>query len=103
VADQQQTAVGRQSRQRIERLACAEPAGQGRMHVQAFALAVVPLLGGQLGRLLSARLGAEQHRIEAGVDPRQGGACGACLSFAPDGQPALCIRARPVRLGLGMT
>jgi len=103
MADQEQAPVGRHTLKLGQRLARAESAGQRRMDQQAFALSVLPPLGGQLGGLAGPDLGAEQHGIEACVQPRQRGARGASLRFATCGQPALGIRARPVRLRLGVT
>ena len=86
-----------------QRLNCAEPARERRMDPQTLPLGILPALGRQLGGLPGAGLGAEQHGVEAGVEPCQGGARRACLRFAPHGEPALGIRARPVRLSLGVT
>jgi len=103
VPDEQHTPVGRHVRERGERVTRVEPASQRRVYDRQPALGGVPLLGGQLRGLLSTRLGAEQHGVEGSIEPRQGDPRRACLGFAPNGQPALGIRARSVRLGLGVT
>ena len=80
-----------------------EAAGQRRMHQQQLALLLAPVLGGQLGGLARARLGAEQDGVEARLQARQRDPGRVRLAFTALGQTALGVRARAVRLGIAVT
>ncbi|HME01511.1 MAG TPA: hypothetical protein VKG38_00590 [Solirubrobacteraceae bacterium] len=101
--DEQDTPLGRHGAQRVEGLRGIEALSQWRVLLQRFALLLAPGLRGQFRGLARTRLGAEEHRIEGRIEPRQGDARCACLGFAPSRQPAIGIGARAVRLGLCMT
>jgi len=102
VADKQQPSVRIHRRRRVARLLGVEVAGEGRMLAQALALIWLPLLRGQLGGLLGALLGTEQHRIEGHAQPGERGAGDARLTLAARRESSLCIGARSVRLCLGV-
>ena len=90
----------------LERLAGArgvEAARQRRVRGEDRPLGLRPALGGQLGGLARANLGAEQHGVETGLKPGQREAGGPRLAPPPGRQAALGVRAGSVRLGLGMT
>ncbi len=93
MADEQQAPVGRQAGQLGERLARIEAAGERRMHGQQLALLRAPVLGGQLCRPARARLGAEQDRVEARLQPLERDPGGVRLAGAALGQTALGVRA----------
>jgi len=103
MTDEQQAPVGSEPRQRVAGLARVEAARQRRMGPQALTLLPVPLCRRQLRRLARAHLGAEQHRLEARFQARDGDASGSRLALAARGQPALGIRARTVGLRVGVT
>ena len=107
VADQQQAAVGAETpRERVERLRARRsrpPAADA--HAQAArAAARSSCLGRELGRLARAHLGADQHRLEArlpGARARRPAARAWRSPRAVSRRSA--VRARAVRLGLGVT
>jgi hypothetical protein len=103
VADEQQVSIGGKNAQRSERLGGVEAFGQRRVHSDPRAQARAPLLGGQLRGLAGTHLGAEQHGVEIRAEPRQREPCGSGLSLPTRGQTALGVRARAVRLRLGVT
>jgi len=72
------------------------------VEAQALALIWLPLLRGQLGCLLGALLGTEQHRIEGHAQPGERGAGDPRLALAARREPSLCVGARSVRLCLGV-
>jgi len=102
VADEQQPSIHIHLRHRVARLRGVEAAGEGRMLAQPLALIWLPLPRGQLGGLLGALLGTEQHRIEGDAQPGECGAGDARLALAARREPSLCIGARSVRLCLGV-
>jgi len=103
MTDEQQAPVGSEPRQRVAGLARVEAARQRRMGPQALTLLPAPLCRRELGRLARTHLGAEQHRLEARFQARDGGARGSRLTLAARGQRALGIRTCTVGLGLGVT
>ena len=103
MSDKQQATIALDGVQRIQRLRGVEVSGQRRMHPQPSLKSCAPLLGGELRSLSGTRLGAEQHGVEVDAEPPQGQARGARLGFPALGQPAIGIRARAMRLRLGVT
>jgi hypothetical protein len=103
VTDEQQTPIGSQAGQLGERLASVEIAGQRRMYGQQVALLLTPVLGGQLGGLARARLGAEQDRIEACVQSLQRDPSGVRLAHTALGQTALCVHTCAMGLSVPVT
>jgi hypothetical protein len=103
VADEQQTPIGRQAGQLGERLASVEVTGQRRMRRRQIALLHTPALGGQLRGLTRACLGTEQDDVKTHLQAFQRDPRRASLAFTALGQPAFCVRARAVGLGVSMT
>jgi len=103
VADQQQPRVGAHPRGGLPGLRRVEAARQRPVNAQALGLAAVPPLRSQLGGLRSARLGAEQHRLEVHLQPRQRRSRDSRLALAARRQPALLVGAGAVRLSLCVT
>jgi hypothetical protein len=103
VPDEQQPPVGADRGHLVQRLARVKAACQRRVGAQQLALLGAPALGGQLGGLARARLGAEQDSLEAGLHPRERDAHRTRLALSALGQAPLRVRARAVGLGLGVT
>jgi hypothetical protein len=72
------------------------------MLVQERSLILLPRLGGQLGGLAGTRLRAEQDRLEGRLQAHEGDPRGARLLLAACRQAPRGVRARSMRLGLGM-
>jgi len=102
VTDHQQPPIGADRRQRPKRVGAVEAGGKRGMLLQQPPLILLPRLGSQFGGLASARLRAEQDRLEGRLQARQRDAGGACLLLAARRQAPRGVRARSVRLGLGM-
>jgi hypothetical protein len=103
MADQQQAAVPRHGRDRVERLPGLEAASERRVHRQPSLLLLAPCLRRQLGSLSRAHTRAEQHDVERPLQTPDGDAGCARLFAPPLGQAALGVRARAMRLGLRVT
>jgi len=100
VPDQQQPAILADARERRARVRSIETPRQRCVRAQPPALLLAPGRRGELGGLVGAHLGAEQHLIEARAQPRQRDTCSARLGLPAFGQASLRIDASPVRLGL---
>jgi len=102
VPDQQQSCIGAQRSRELERLAGVEAGCQRLVTAQQVA-GLAPLRDDDLGRLSRARLRAERDRLDLHVQPSERGAGRSRLGASAVGQTSLGVRARPVRLGLGVT
>jgi len=102
VTHDEQPPIGADVRQRLERIGAVESRSERGVLMQQAALVLPPRLGSQLGGLAGTRLRAEQDRLEGRLQARQRDAGGACLLLAARRQAPCGVRARSVRLGLGM-
>lgn len=89
MADDEQPAVGADLRERIERVGGGEAGCERGVLAQQRALILPPRLGGELGGLPGSRLRAEEDRLEARVQPREGETRGTRLALASRGQAPL--------------
>ncbi len=102
MTDEQQAPVGAQPVRRRQCPGAVEARRERLVHMQQLALARLPLRRGKLGRLARARLRAEQDLLEDGAEPCERQPGGPRLHLAARRQTPLGVRARSVRLGLGM-
>ncbi len=95
--------VARDRGDRLERLSAVEAAGQRRVDAQHPARVLADGLRRDLGRLARTHPGAEQHGVEARLQPLHRDPGRARLLLATSRQAAIEVETDAVGLGLGVT